>query len=57
MSFELVNKFIAELTPEELELLKLKLHVVGCTLCGDDFSTLKKNNNSIRYCHKCDKAV
>ena len=33
------------------------IHVVGCSICGNDYKKLKKNNNSIRYCNKCDKAV
>lgn len=33
------------------------IHVVGCRICGNDYKKLKKNNNSIRYCNKCDKAV
>lgn len=36
---------------------QLPIHVVGCRVCGNDYNKLKKNNNSIRYCNKCDKAV
>lgn len=42
----------------EKELAKqCAIHVVGCRICGNDYKKLKKNNNSIRYCNKCDKAV
>jgi len=52
-----MKKLIKVKSTEVLKEIKSDVNLFVNSACVNDHSKLKKNNNFIRYCEKCDKAV